>query len=851
MDRGSRDGTTATAEPLRPAITCNPDAVPEALRQRRQWVAWRYVLRDGQPTKIPINVRTGREADCTDLSTWSTFAEVVHALGEGSAFAGIGFVFAPDDPFCGIDLDDCLNDEGTLVDSAQQIVDTFNSYTEVSPSGNGVKIIIEGTKTPWARCRSKQIEGFKETEVYDRRRFFTITGHPLPGTPEHVANRQHELNDLCRRLWPKRESPAPPPPSSSNGEHPDDDTLLKRMFASKKGDAIHQLWGGDTSGHGEDDSGADLALCNHLAFWTGRDKDQMDRLFRRSGLYREKWERDDYRTWTLDRAIADCREVYGGAKTNGRHPPQRDAAPKPASDEVHKPTIFIGVDEHRVIDETVAALTSDSDLYQRGNVLVRLHRDQHASEAVIRPEGSAIIVQVPTPNLRDRITRHAHFTCLNRKGNLVAAHPTDWLVQGIDARGAWPGIRHLMGVSDVPVLRADGSVWQTSGYDAQTGVLFQPSRDMVFPHVPEQVNEDDADAALHELLEVVCDFRFEDEEHKSAWLAALLTPLARFAFGGPTPLFLVDANVRGAGKGLLTQTIGQIVLGREMPVSGYAAQSEEMGKRITAMAIAGDRMVLLDNLEGSFGNDALDRALTTTRWKDRILGKSKMVDVPLLAVWYATGNNVQVAADTTRRIIHIRLDVLEEHPEDRSDFRHPDLVGWLKQERGRLLAAALTILSAYIRSGKPKQDLTPMGSFEGWSRLVRETVVWLGLPDPCLTRVKLAESADTTVDTLTQLITAWSNYDPHNSGIVIAEMLARLYPSDGQFQPRDEAAEQMRAALENAVGCPGGKAPTNRQVGNRLKHFRRRVVEGQYLDCDPGKSKRGKVWRVMRSGGEA
>ncbi|MEX0655313.1 MAG: hypothetical protein WD151_14415 [Phycisphaeraceae bacterium] len=825
--------------------------MPEALRQRRQWVAWRYVLRDGQPTKVPINVRTGREADCTDPSTWSTFAEVVHALGEGSTFAGIGFVFAPDDPFCGIDLDDCLHGDGTLVDNARQIVDTFNSYTEVSPSGQGVKIFIEGTKSPWAKCRSKQIEGFKETEVYDQKRFFTITGHPLPGTPEQISNRQHELNDLCRRLWPQRESPAQSPPSSTNGEHPDDDTLLERMFASKKGDVLRQLWGGDTSGHDEDDSGADLALCNHLAFWTGRDRGQMDRLFRRSGLYREKWERDDYRTWTLDRAIADCREVYGGGSNNGRHSPQRDAAPKPAHDEAHKPTIFIGVDEHRVIDETVIALTSDPDLYQRGNVLVRLHRDQHASEAVIRPEGSATIVQVPTPNLRDRITRYAHFTSMDRKGNLAAAHPTDWLVQGIDARGAWPGIRHLMGVSDVPVLRADGSVWQTPGYDEKTGVLFQPSRDMVFPHVPEQVNEDDADAALHELLEVVCDFRFEDEEHKSAWLAALLTPLARFAFGGPTPLFLVDANVRGAGKGLLTQTIGQIVLGREMPVSGYAAQSEEMGKRITAMAIAGDRMVLLDNLEGSFGNDALDRALTTTRWKDRILGKSKMVDVPLLAVWYATGNNVQVAADTTRRIIHIRLDVLEEHPEDRSDFRHPDLVGWLKQERGRLLAAALTILSAYIRSGKPKQDLTPMGSFEGWSRLVRETVVWLGLPDPCLTRVKLAESADTTVDTLTQLITAWSNYDPHNSGIVIAEMLARLYPSDGQFQPRDEAAEQMRAALENAVGCPGGKAPTNRQVGNRLKHFRRRVVEGQYLDCDPGKSKRGKVWRVMRSGGEA
>ncbi|MFA9478062.1 hypothetical protein ACERK3_07100 [Phycisphaerales bacterium AB-hyl4] len=153
MDRGPRDGTSSTAEPLRPAITCNPDGVPAPLRERRQWIVWRYGVRKGEITKLPTDFRSGQEIDATDPSNWSTFAEVVHALGGGSAFAGIGFVFTPDDPYCGIDLDDCLNDDGTLVDSAQQIVDTFNSYTEISPSGEGVKIIIEGTKAPWAKAR--------------------------------------------------------------------------------------------------------------------------------------------------------------------------------------------------------------------------------------------------------------------------------------------------------------------------------------------------------------------------------------------------------------------------------------------------------------------------------------------------------------------------------------------------------------------------------------------------------------------------------------------------------------------------------------------------------------------------
>ena len=834
---------------MEPSVPCVPDQIPSALTALDQWVVWRYVIRDGKPTKIPFDARTHREASSTDPSTWSTFAEVVHALGEGSAYAGVGFVFSPDDPYSGIDLDDCIRDDGQLAPAAKSIVKAFSSYTEISPSGKGVKIFIQGRKPAWARCKSKVIKGFKETEIYDTARFFTVTGHRLTESPTGVELRQKELDKLCDWLWPQAALPArPPSPPPQTALVCDDQTLLTRMFASKHGGNIRRLWEGDTSAHGDDDSAADLAMCNHLAFWTGRDKERMDRLFRTSGLYRQKWERVDYRNWTLDKAVTDCRDVLGSHSSGGHpKPPGGAMRSPPVSDDI--PTIHIDEKEHRVIDESIVALTSDPGLYQRGNVLVRVLREKHESDDVIRPEGSAIITQVPTANLRERLTRVAQFTKANKRGDIVPAHPTPWLVSAIDARGEWQGIRHLMGVSDAPILRSDGSVFQTPGYDTQTGVIYEPAPGPVFPQVHDQVNADDAEAACEALMEVVCDFRFEAEEHKSAWLAGLLTPLARFAFLGPTPLFLIDANIRGAGKGLLAQTIGQISLGREMPVSSYAHDSEEMRKKITSLAIAGDRMVLLDNLEGTFGNDALDRALTSTRWKDRILGKSEQVDLPLLPVWFGTGNNVQVAADTTRRIIHIRMDVLEERPEDRTDFKHPDLVAWVKQERGRLLSAALTILSAFIRAGRPKQNLTPFGSFEGWSALVRECIVWLGLPDPCLTRVRLIESADTTADALTQFMDAFKQYDPHNLGIVISEMLAKLYPADGQYQPRDDASVAMRAALENAIGCPPGKAPSNRQVGNRLKSFRRRVVDGRMLDTDGIKHMNGMRWRLFEASG--
>ena len=497
-----------------------------------------------------------------------------------------------------------------------------------------------------------------------------------------------------------------------------------------------------------------------------------------------------------------------------------------AADAAGRARVLIGPDEHRVGDEAVAALAADPTLYQRGGALVRVVRDAAPDGPVRRPAGSATIGLLPQASLRERMTRHAEFTHFVRRGDAVEevmTHPTQWLVGAVDARADWPGIRPLTGVSDVPVLRPDGTLWQTPGYDPATGVLYEPAGGGV-PAVPDGVGLDDADAAVDALHDVVCDFSFESPDHWAAWLAGLLTPPARFAFDGPAPLFLIDANVRGAGKELLAQAVGEVVLGREMPVSSYAHDPEEMRKKVTAIAIAGDRVVHLDNLEGNFGNDVLDRALTATRWKDRVLGRSQEVDLPLIPVWYGTGNNVAVAADTARRVVHVRLDVLAERPEERAGFRHPDLVGHVRANRGRLLAAGLTVLAAYCNAGRPRQGLTPFGSFEGWSGLVREAVVWAGQPDPCATRTKLAESSDTTAEALGQLVVAWRAYDPAGQGVVAAELLARLYARD--FAPRDEASAGMRAALENLVGSPPGRPPAPRQVGARLRHFRRQVVGG-------------------------
>lgn len=316
-----------------PDVAFDPAHVPEALRERPQWVCWKYITRGGKQTKCPVDPRDGGRASSTDHATWTTFDDAVAAWRTSDRYAGVGFVFSADDAFTGVDLDGCIDDSGNIVASAREIIESLGSYTEISPSGRGVKLFIAGRKPDGARSRSKVIDGFKETEVYDKERFFAVTAQHLPGTPAVVEERQAELEALCARLWPKKRSHGTAAPAAAAGFNGDDEALIEQAGAAKNGDRFKRLWAGDTSMHGDDHSAADQALCNLLAFWTARDADLMDRLFRRSGLFRAKWDErrgaHTYGQMTIECAIADCAEVYSPGR-KGRGPgktPGSDGAP--------------------------------------------------------------------------------------------------------------------------------------------------------------------------------------------------------------------------------------------------------------------------------------------------------------------------------------------------------------------------------------------------------------------------------------------------------------------------------------------------------------------------------------------
>ena len=399
----------------------------------------------------------------------------------------------------------------------------------------------------------------------------------------------------------------------------------------------------------------------------------------------------------------------------------------------------------------------------------------------------------------------------------VAAHPPDWSVKALDARGNYPGIRVIQGIVGFPILHEDGTVRETPGYDPATGLIYEPTCET--PKIGIAPTHSDAIAARDRLLDVVSDFPFEKPAHRSTWLAVLLTPLSRHTFAGPAPLFAFDANAAGSGKTLLAETVSITANGRDVSRMANPRDDEECRKLLLALAICGDTLVLIDNIAGTLGCASLDAALTGTSWRDRVLGRSEIVDLPLAVTWLATGNNIICSADTSRRVAHCRLDCRVEHPEERDGFRYPDLKSHVKEHRGELLSAALTILRAYIIAGKPRAALKPWGSYEGWSDLIRQCIVWLGMPDPGDTREQLRSTADGEAARLNAILAGLAEADKTGAGMTTAEIL-RAADTEGS----------MRDAIWELCDASPGKPPTARMLGNRLKRFRGRVHRGQALE---------------------
>lgn len=276
--------------------------LPQSLRENARFCLWHYEERNGKPTKVPYQV-SGRRADSTDITTFASFEEVL-AVVDGYDGIGMG-VFGS---YFAVDIDHCVAD-GKLSDMAQDIVDTMDSYTEYSPSGTGVRIICTAEGLAYEKARYYINNRSIGLEVYVAgytEKFVTLTGNATRGT--EVAERTQTLMTVLEKYM-VRPTPQKKEKTEAPGSYLSGASVIAKATMSKQGEKFKSLWEGNIP-QGKSHSEADLALCTILAFWCGGDTEQMDRLFRQSGLYREKWEREDYHTIALQKAVAATTEFY-------------------------------------------------------------------------------------------------------------------------------------------------------------------------------------------------------------------------------------------------------------------------------------------------------------------------------------------------------------------------------------------------------------------------------------------------------------------------------------------------------------------------------------------------------------
>ena len=395
-------------------------------------------------------------------------------------------------------------------------------------------------------------------------------------------------------------------------------------------------------------------------------------------------------------------------------PRVRGGAPIP------REAIEVTPDVHEVANAAVKTLAAVA--FQRAGILCE----------VIEHE-QAFIQDLETPRIQDLLSKQGKYFRNDERGQTAQAPPMPIAAILHARRSHIPEIRTLDAVTTSPVVLEDGTILSEAGYNQVARLWLKPNVKVAVPASPKR---EDAQRSIEKFRELLSDFTFQTPADFSTWLAGLLTPLCKTALkNAPAPLFCVSASSAGAGKSLLTNLIARIITGKDAENSPYNPKDPaEWGKRLTAFVRMGSPIRVLDNCNGAFGDEGLDRLITSPTWSDRILGVTEAPPLPNVTTWFATGNNIEPVGDTVRRVAVCRLRVDVERPQERSEFKIKEIGEYTTAHRAELLGAALTILRAYFVADKPPQKIPTWGSFEVWSKLVRSTLVWAGLEDPYLTQ---------------------------------------------------------------------------------------------------------------------
>ncbi len=560
-------------------------------------------------------------------------------------------------------------------------------------------------------------------------------------------------------------------------------------------------------------------------------------------------ERDEALGWRkyTGRRDAESRyhEIVDELERNGRNPRMRvarrnqEAAGDNGSGRPKTPEIQINNRHLRdVTADTLAALEASNDppeIFVRAGALVRVREDEH---------GTPQIQNMDLNHVRGRADRSADFVRVTKQGETwirTSVNPPEVVIKDLLALPAWP-FPALEAVVESPILRPDGSVFGTPGYDANTRLYYRPVPNFRRPEIPAEPGKNELRAALELVNEAIGEFPYADKSSAANTLGLLVTLLIRQAIPGPVPLALVDAPQAGTGKTLLAEIVAMIGTGRAGEMLGAPRDDEEWRKQITSKLSAGGTLIVVDNVENALYAPSLARALTSRTWTDRVLGRSEMVTVSQRATWIATGNNISLRGDLPRRCYWIRLDAKDSRPWKREQFKHPDLSSWVEKNRGELVGAVLTIARGWYAAGKPKAEGIPrLGSFEAWTEIVGGILAFAGIEGFLANLEELYSKADEGNAEWEAFLEEW--WRQRGEDPITVKDLSKLIDDEkalGDALPGDlsEARDKGEGSFTRRLG----KAIAKR-AGTRYGEDGLHITEA-------GSVRAGKLWSVQDSSDE-
>ncbi len=487
-------------------------------------------------------------------------------------------------------------------------------------------------------------------------------------------------------------------------------------------------------------------------------------------------------------------------------------------------------------EKVLVANAIDLRVFQRGGDLVRMITLAPDIDSGGLASAETMQLQAMTQqHLQDVFERLIAFRKFFGKGKRAIDCPSGIALKYLSRVGNWK-LPKLTGFIEAPIIRNDGTVLDKPGYDPITGLYLIGA---AWPKIPAAPTKAVAKNALDELLAPFDEFPFVSGASKSVFAGYILTLIQRRLLKN-APLFSFNAPEVGTGKGKLVKAGALIALGRDPGAQPISSDRDEFHKALTTVLREGRPLNCWDNFVEPFDSAAFASCLTTDPYQARLLGENRQLSLRTNCTHTATGNNIVFKGEMPRRVVQCSIDANMEKPYTR-EFKISDLDNYLLENRGRLVAAALTVLKGYAVAGRPRQEVKPFGSFDDWSAKIREPLVWLGMNDPCLTTGALIDE-DPQRESRAEIIAAWYN--------ALGEATLRIGEIVLQVNTYLGAGDGLKALRQKLLGVAAEYGDRNSLDPDRLGKFCRtiqdRVFNGLVLRKE-GSETNAKRWRVERT----